>query len=243
MPELKLGQKVKNNLDAFIQGLQGLYKDSLISVILYGSGSSGEFIDKNSNLNVLVILRSAGLEDLKIASRLVNKWRFRAIRPLFFDQDYVRSSNDVFPIEFLDMKENYTVLAGSDVLKDVTVETKNLRFQCEQELKIKLINLKQAYLRINRSGSLALGDLLFRQFTSVLHILRNVLRLKGKKPPYLKQDIIKEAALDFGIDLNDWQRILALKNKQAKSSAKEIEQLFVKFVIDLGRIASFVDKL
>ncbi len=241
MPELKLNKKLQDTLNDFVQNLQKAYKDNLVSVILYGSAASGEFTDKHSNLNILAVLKNADPENLKKASGLINKRRFGLINPLFFTEDYIRSSTDVFPIEFLDMKENYTVLAGRDTLKDVPVDTRNLRFQCEQELKAKLIALRQLYLRRNRDSA-ALCVFLFKSFTSITHILRNVLRIKGKQPPYLKQDILKDIAAEFQIDRNAWEKILAARNKQIRLNAKEIEQLFIDFVRDLEKIINFVDK-
>jgi len=241
MPEFKLKKKLQDTLNDFVQNLQKVYKDNLTSIILYGSAASGEFIDKHSNLNLLVILKNADLEDLKKIAGLINKWRFRLIHPLFFSEDYIRSSNDVFPIEFLDMKENYTVLAGQDILKDLPIDTKNLRFQCEQELKVKLIALRQLYLRRSKDRP-ALSMFLFKSFTSIVHILRNVLRIKGRQPPYLKQDILKDIAGEFQIDRNTWERILAAKNKQVRLNAKEIEQLFINFVKDLEKIINFIDR-
>lgn len=239
MPELKLKQKFQNILNDFIQSLQKAYKDELVSVILYGSAASGEFIHRHSNLNLLVVLKNTDLENLKIASGLINKRKFRTVHPLFFTEEYIKNSSDVFPIEFLDMKENYTVLAGSDVLRDISIDTRNLRFQCEQELKVKLISLKQLFLRNNKDKA-ALKSLLFKSFTSVMHILRNVIRLKGKQPPYLKEDILKEVALEFQIDTNTWQKILAGKFKQIKLGGREIEQLFIHFVRDLEEISEKV---
>jgi len=242
MPELKLENKVKGLLNDFVASLDNLYKDDLISVILYGSAASGEFVNRHSDLNVLVVLKDVGLESLKSSSKLINKWKFRTIRPLFFSQDYINSSSDVFPIEFLDMKENYLVLTGNDVLKDIRIDTKNLRFQCEQELKIKLISLRHAFLRNLRDKAM-LRVLLFKSFNSIMHILRNVLRIKGKLPPYLKQDILREVALNFQINQEVWEKILAAKNKQVKLNAAEIELLFIGFIKDLDRIANLVDKL
>lgn len=242
MPELKLEQKFQNILNDFIQSLQKIYKDELVSIILYGSAASGEFIHRHSNLNLLVILKNTDLENLKIASGLINKWKFRMVHPLFFTEEYIKGSSDVFPIEFLDMKENYTVLVGSDVLRDISIDTRNLRFQCEQELKVKLISLKQLFLRSNKDKA-ALKSLLFKSFTSVMHILRNIIRLKGKQSPYLKEDILKEVALEFQIDTNTWQKILAGKFKQIKLGGREIEQLFINFVRDLEKIINLVDKL
>jgi predicted nucleotidyltransferase len=241
MREFKLKKKLQDNLNDFVENLEKVYKDNFVSAILYGSASSGEFIDKHSNLNLLVILKNADLENLKKASGLINKWRFRLIHPLFFSEGYIRSSTDIFPIEFLDMKENYTLLAGQDILKDLPIDTRNLRFQCEQELKVKLIALRQFYLRRNKDKQ-ALSIFLFKSFTSIMHILRNVLRIKGRQPPYLKQDTLKDITGEFQVDSNTWERILAAKNKEVKLSREEIEQLFINFVNDLEKIINFVDR-
>ena len=240
MEELKIPDKLKNSLKDFVQSLKGIYPQDLISLVLYGSAASGEFVDRHSNLNVLAVLTNTDLENLSKASLIINK--FRIINPLFLSENYISSSTDIFPIEFLDMQENYFVLYGKDILKDIHIDTRNLRFQCEQELKAKLINLKQGYLRI-RKDKFALRNLLSKSFTSILHILRNVLRLKGKKPPYRKQDILKELALEFQIDMSVWGKISAAKIKQVKLSGKDIENLFINFVKELEKIVDIVDKL
>jgi len=240
MEELKISDKLKNSLQNFNKTLKDIYQKELISLILYGSAASGEFVAKHSNLNALVILRNTDLGILKRASGIINK--FGMINPLFLTENYINSSTDIFPIEFLDMQENYLVLYGKDVLKNINVNTSNLRFQCEQELKAKLINLKQLYLRINRDN-VALRNLLFKSFTSVLHILRNVLRLKGKKPPYLKQDILKELKSEFQIDIAIWEKILAAKTMKIKLKTKDTEELFIKFVRELEIIVEIVDRL
>jgi predicted nucleotidyltransferase len=241
MSEINLTHKLRVTVDGFIKGLKSIYGEELISVVLYGSAASGEFTRAHSNLNLLIILKNTDLENLKKASGLIKKGKFRFIQPLFFTESYILDSNDVFPIEFLDMKENYTVLFGKDILKDVSIDIKNLRFQCEQELKVKLINLKQSYLK--KKDDITLSNLLFKSFTSTLHILRNVLRLQGKKPPYLKQNILKEIAVEFGIEKDIWEKILAVKNKQVRLKGKEIEQLFIKFVREVEKISDVVDKL
>jgi hypothetical protein len=140
------------------------------------------------------------------------------------------------------MQENYFVLYGKDVLKDIQIDIRNLRFQCEQELKAKLLKLRQTYLLINNNTP-ALRSLLFMSFTSVLHILRNVLRIKGRKPPYLKHEVLKELASEFKIDIHIWEKILSAKNKKIKLTGREIEQSFISFVRELESIVTIVDKL
>lgn len=240
MQELKLPTKLKSNLNSFIDGLKNTYGEDLISVSLYGSAASGEFVDRHSNLNLLVLLKSTGLRDLKKASGLVGK--YRTISPLFLTESYIASSSDTFPVEFLDMRENYSVLYGKDALKGIVVETKNLRFQCEQELKSKLINLRQLYLLINKD-KLALRNLLFKSFNSTMHILRNVLRLKGKAAPYKKEDVLKELVSEFNIDIGIWGKIHSAKKSEIKLSRYDIEPLFVNFVSELEKIVDVVDKI
>jgi predicted secreted protein len=68
------------------------------------------------------------------------------------------------------------------------------------------------------------------------------LRLKGKKAPYLKQDILREAVSEFQIDVSVWEKILSAKNRQIKLSSKEIEELFINFVRELEKIVDIVDR-
>ena len=240
MEDLKINDKHKNILKVFIQCLKDIYHEELLSLVLYGSAASGEFVEKHSNFNLLVVLKNTDLENLKKSSKLMRK--FKMINVLFLTEDYIMNSLDIFPIEFLDMQENYFLVYGKDILKDIHIDIRNLRFQCEQELKAKLIKLRQAYVMIHNDAA-ALRNLLFVSFTSILHIARNVLRLKGKKPPYLKQDILKELSSEFKIDTGVWEKILAAKNKQLKLGSREIEPLFIDFVKELEMIVAIVDKL
>ncbi|MFA4992428.1 MAG: hypothetical protein WC571_00500 [Candidatus Omnitrophota bacterium] len=240
MKKLPLPPKLEREINLFILDLNKIYKEDLLSIILYGSAASSEFVPVYSNLNILVILRSTALDELKKATREVNK--FKNLAPLFLTEEYILSSIDIFPIEFLDMQENYMLLYGKDFLKDLRMDLRNLRFQCEQELKIRLLNLKQLYLGLNNHPA-ALKEPLIKAFTSVLHILRNVLRLKNKQPPYKKEDLLKELAVHFKIDLSSWGKILTAKLKRARISKKETEGLFIVFASDLEEIIRTVDVL
>lgn len=240
MEQLKISAQHKSSLQKFVQGLKEVYLEELISLILYGSAVSGEFVDKHSNLNLLIVLKNTDLETLKKSGKLIRK--FKVINTLFLSQDYIANSLDIFPIEFLDMQENYFLLYGKDVLKDIQIDMRNLRFQCEHELKAKLLKLKQTYLLLDGDMS-ALRSLLFVSFTSILHISRNVLRIVGRKPAYLKQEVIKELAQELKIDPAVWEKILSAKNKEIKLSAEETDGLFTSFVKELESIVAFVDKL
>lgn len=241
MNNSNLSTKLNQDISAFSQSLKEIYKDGLLSIILYGSAASGEFVKHHSNLNILIILKSTQLSELKKASKIVKK--FRNLTPLFLTEEYITASTDVFPIEFLDMQENYNVLYGKDVLKAVHVDLKNLRFQCEQELKSKLLHLKQTYLNLCSQPE-SLKEPLFRAFSSILHILRNVLRLKkGIVPHYKKDDLLKELGVNFKIDTCHWEKIQAARLKKINLNKVEIEEEFTILVNNLEDIAHDVDVL
>ena len=241
MKEITLAKNIQKIISEFIKSLQAVYGHNLISVILYGSAASGEYTRRHSNVNVAVVLSDTTLNTLARISRILRMRKFLMINPVFFTEDYIARSTDVFPIEFMDMKENHIVLYGKDVLKDIAIDMKNLRFQCEQELKSKIINTKRIYLRT--TNKFLLKKFLFKTITSSIHILRNLIRLKGKTPPYAKEEVLNEIAREFSLDIMPLQKILDAKNKNIRLSRKELAGLFTSLVGTLEAISDKVDRI
>jgi len=233
--------KIVNTCDDFVKELKSIYGDGLISVMLYGSAASGEYSGANSNINLAIVLKDFSLANVAKASELINKYKFRSIKSVFLTEKYIASSIDVFPLEFLDMKENNIALYGKDVLSGISVDVKNLRFQCEQEIKSKLINIKTAYLSYRTASDRK--KLLLKFFTSSLHILRNILRLKGGAVVRSGEAIIRDASAAFGLDLSVCKKILDMKNGNLKLKPSEVENLFFNFAAQLEKIADAVDRL
>lgn len=240
MPEINLSDKLNKKIATFVNELKTVYGETLVSVTLYGSGASAEFVTNHSNLNFLIVLSNFNPVVLKGAGKIINRYPWFEV--LCLTENYINSSLDIFPIEFLDLQENYRVIYGKDVLKHIHIDIKNLRFQCEQELRIKLIALRQLYFKSYSNRKLLLYTLL-KTFTSTLHVLRNVLRLVGKTPPYKKDLIIHELSRILSINVSVWQRLLAIKNKQESIRNTDIDYLFIQFIEELEKWVEFVDKL
>jgi predicted nucleotidyltransferase len=241
MEKLNLPCNIQKAVDDFVANLKNIYSDQLVAIVLYGSAASGEYAGRHSNVNLAVILKDTAIQSLKKASRFINKNRFSIINPIFFTEEYIKKSTDVFPVEFLDIKENHIILYGKDVFGDLQIDIKNLRFQCEQELKSKILNIKKLYLRMRDRA--ILKDLLFKSFTSSLHILRNLVRLKGKMPSYKKKDVLDEVARELTVDASVLRKILDAKNKNIRLNNKDIDELFTILVETLEDIAGKVDLL
>lgn len=241
MESASLPHRQRLIVEEFSGALSRIYADALISVILYGSAASGEFTEKNSNINVLIVLRSTDLTELAKSYGLLNSRRFKAFSCVFFTEDFISASADTFPIEFLDIKDNYSVIIGKDTIKDLTIDTGNLRFQCEHELRSKLISIRRGYLATRDRA--ALERLLFRTFTSSLHIMRSIMRVRGKEPTYAMDHLLVDLEKDLSVDAKVLREILWAKQKEMKLSHKEIDMLLLGFARELEAIIGRIDKL
>jgi hypothetical protein len=224
-------------LKTLAQELRSVYADELISLLLYGSAASGDFVDKHSNFNLLAVLKNCAPEKIKLATKPLRSVKMASL--LILSEEDIATSTDVFPVEFLDMQENYQLLDGKDILKDIRVDMRNLRFQCEHELKAKLFRLRHAYMVERDNGVLA--RLLLASFTSIVHILRNGLRIKDKAVPYSKRDALPFIAEEFAIDLPLWEKILAVREKHLRFKA-DTALIFAAFMRDLEKVVAVVDK-
>lgn len=241
MPLKNIPAKLQAMIDGFSAGLKKIYGDGLVSLVLYGSAASGEYIPRRSDVNLMIVLNDSGLNNIRKSYRIIHDRRFADIVPLFFTERYIKSSLDAFPIEFLDMKENHVLVCGKDILSGVEIDAKNLRFQCEQELKSKILLLKAGYLKTKDAG--ALKDLLFKVFTSSLHIIRNLIRIKGDTPPYLKEEIIDSVERNFGVNGINFNRILQAKRMDVRLSGGQVDMLLTELTRDLEQIADIADRM
>lgn len=233
--------KLKKKLDRFCDEAEALYGSNLKSIALYGSAASGEFAAKHSDINILIVLEGIDFATLSRSVRFFHKWkRIERLSPLLLDEKYIKSSVDVFPMEFLDMKENNVLLRGKDLLKDLTIDLKNLRFQCEQELKGKFLKLRQGYLDVGAKGR-HLKRLIDDSIPAFITIFRNMLRLKGITPPIKKDRVIKETAKAFGIEESTGLHLLDIKMNRAKVPAHGMELLISDWLVQLEKLAEAID--
>jgi hypothetical protein len=168
--------------EAFAGQLTGIYGESLVSVLLYGSAARGDFRVGISDVNVLVILRSLDLAQLRRASKVVAAWAEQGNPPplMLTDAEW-RASADVFPIEYSDIRDSHAVLAGSDPFGEMIIRREHLRFRLEHELRSKKIQLREGLLSV--ADAQQLGGLLLRSLPSFLTLFRALLRLAGEAVP------------------------------------------------------------
>lgn len=236
-------ERLKGKLETFCQDLAQLHSDNLVSVILYGSFSKGNFIPKMSDVNLIVVLKKIEFEDLSNSVSIFNRWRsIGRTTPFLFTEEYVSRSIDVFPIEFSDIKENYKILYGKDVLKDIKVDNKNLRYACERELKESLVKLRQLFIEARGSSSV-LQRILINSFSSIMAVLRNLLKITGVPFSYDTEELLTRLSERFDFSKDMAATIFRLKKREIRLSSEDTKNLYRNWLSEIEKLTLKVDQL
>lgn len=238
----KLPEVVRQLVEPYAQELVSLLGESIHSIVIFGSAVGKDYIPKKSNVNLLVVCERVELADLKKCFKLVSRGRKKGIvAPLFLTKRHMETSSDVFPIEFLDMKDFHQVIYGEEVLEGLVVGSENLRLECEEQLKGKLIRLRQAYLEVG-SNVRALTRVLVESLTSLVPVFRGMLRLLKKEAPASKSEVIDAVCDEFGVAGEVFVMLLDVKAGKTSFGKEEIEKFFGKYMGEIERLAVAVDR-
>jgi predicted nucleotidyltransferase len=166
----------------FVSLAQKCFGADLHSILLYGSAARGTYRKGISDVNLLILLRTTPTEKLfqfgKESASLIRK---RRITPLLMTQDEFLQSADVFPLEYLDIRNAHKVLYGPDDTSALDLTNKNLRHQTEERLRGSLNQLRQIITA--SEGNRRLLIRLLRSWSGGGNALfRALLALKGKDP-------------------------------------------------------------
>ena len=245
MAELKniqqLPESVRARVKDYVEKFVTLHGENIISVVVYGSVASGNFVSKVSDINIAAVLKHLDFADLKKSLHLIKEGRAHKITaPLMLTQAYIENSADVFPVEFLDLRDQHILLYGEDVLSRLNVDDRHLKLFCEEQIKGKLLRLRQAYLEVglNTKGKEAL---LKDSLHSLVPIFRNLLRLVQKPAPSSKEDLLKAIGQEFGVQGDVLVAIYRDRINDEKISGQDVDGFIEKYILVLEKLAAKVD--
>lgn len=236
-------QDPKEIFQEIIDDYKDLLGDDLISIILYGSATGGDYRPGKSDINFMMVLSEGGIDRLDSVFKMVDKWRKRKVAtPLFLTEIYVESSLDVFPIEYLSFKRNHVLVYGKDILADLSFDSECLRLQCEREIKGKLLLLREAFLETAGKGR-ALKGLMAQSLQAFMAIFDALLYLKGKEIPRVKREAVRLTCETFHLDNRLFEKVLDIKEEKVKLKDAEINALFQAYLKEVRGLSRIVDKL
>jgi hypothetical protein len=238
-----LSPKLQEKISPFFHEILQNSAPNIHSIHLVGRVLTGDYPEQAPEIDSVIVLKKMDLAFLDVLTPLGQKYRQQGIAaPLIMDPAYLRSSVDVFPLEFLNFKLLHRTIYGEDLLAGLAINKEELRYQCEREIKGKLIWLHRIYLSALGDRKVLAADIV-RHFGGYLPLFRGILYLMGQDPPPALK-----AALDLlfqrtGAETEVYEEIYAIKQNLAKPSKEELTAIFERFYRATEKLAEVVDGL
>jgi hypothetical protein len=222
---------------------KGIFRNDLVALILYGSGATGDYNPGKSDLNFLVIVTAQGMDHLGETVKTVDRWRKRKVAtPFFMTEEDILSSLDSYPIEFFDMKTNYVLVHGEDILGRISIESNALRLQCERELKGKIFHLRKGFLETEGKAK-RIRALIKVSLTAFISLFKALLYLKAVDIPHGRRDIIQVVAGVYDVDPDIFLKCVDIREGIDNISDSDIKTVFKAYLREVGKLSWIVDRL
>lgn len=241
----RLPPPVKTRMEPYLKELVPVLQDNdnLVSVFVYGPAAGPNYVPQKTPVTSVFVFKDLPFSCLQKSLKTVNKGiRKQIAAPLFITRHYLETSLDVFPVEFLEMQENYILLWGEDILGPLTIDQKHIRLFCEEQVKGKLIRIRQAYLEIGLHKK-GIEALLKESLLALIPIFRNLIRLKGQTPPLDHEEIVSRTCALFDLHEKAFLPVLKDHENDERIGRQDVTVFLEYYLTELNKLASEVDRL
>jgi len=241
--EINIQDKINKRFKPFLDEVLNIYKDTLHSISIFGSALTDDYNPKSSDINSVFVLNTMDLNFLKRFAPLGKKYgKKRIASPLIMTPEYIKSSLDVFPVEFFNLKLLHSTVYGEDIFRDLEISAADLRHQCERELKSRLIALRQGYL-----SSLGNRKILTRSFvdsfSGYIPLFRSIIFLLGQKAPESSADVLAALQDAAGMNTGAFQMVLNIKTKSIKPTGDKLNSIFKEYYKAVEQLGDITDDI
>lgn len=231
------------NVIEFTEDLKKAYGNNLESVVLYGSAADGEFHSGRSDLNTIIVLKNIAPVEIARSNKALKKWvKSGNPLPIFFTSEIIDGAADVFPIEFSDITARNKVLYGNDVFAKINIDGRNLRHQCEHELRSKMIAFRQR-LALLSDRPKELIELMLESSSSFFAIFSGVLRLSGVIPARSKKEVVEQITKLVDADIAIMLEIIEVREKNRIWRKEEAMEKIEQYLTSIEAVIRYVDRL
>lgn len=221
-----INEYAKKRVEPFFNEIFSAYEGAISSLYIIGSTVTKDFNPTVSDINTLVILNEMNSEIFDFLALRGKKFGRRRIRaPLVMTRSYIGYSLDVFPIEFLEMHLINKLVYGEDILNGLRFEKRNLRLQCERELKGRLQIIRQGYLKCLANKRI-LRDFFVGLFSGFIPVFRAILYLYNRELPKDALGVLDALEQTTGLDTQLFRELYKIKRQTLKPGLSELKRMF-----------------
>ena len=198
--KLNISNSVRQDLEKFVSEIIESYQKDLLSISVFGSSVSGDYVEDQSDLNLLIIYSELDIDDLQKVSDLAQRWlKKRKFAPRFLSKRNLLDSSKYFQIDWMEIRDTSVLIYGENILSQLPVSLSDMKWQLSHEIKRMRMRIKQQFWRASDDEKI-ITKILVQRVSSIVHFMRVYLFLNTKKtPPIAINEIIdlSEGSLHF----------------------------------------------
>ncbi len=238
-----LNPRLEFPLGRLVRELCSVFQNDLVSLILFGFDRTRPYLPETDEIRLLLVFSHIGSDQLRrMVEPLAAARHELMLDPLVFSSEDLRRSLDVFPLQIIEIKRNYQVLHGADVLAGIKLQRCDTRLAVEREVKTVLSRLRHLYIlrsRLRPAWLEAIQD----TAGQVLRLVGFCLVLAGQRPAATVESQCEQAHQYLGLDAGVLSRAYQLKLGKQRNEAAEMAELFEAYLDNIGLLAGWVDQL
>lgn len=166
---------------------------------------AGDAIGRVENVLVLKIERLSDLRPLAEEGHRFGRLRIAA--PLVLTPSFVKASRDTYPLELIEIQQQHVVIVGEDVFAPLEFDASFVRLQCERQLKVISLAMRQAAVTFGADWRL-FRKAAWPSLLDLRRVLRGILWLKGLRQPLSTMDMVREIEGFVGHPLPGLHRVI-----------------------------------
>lgn len=212
-------------MDTFVGDLKKINGENLDAVVRFAGN------------RMMIVLKKIELGDLLMNSRLVRTMERKKVIPLFLTEENIRTSCDVFPLEYSIIKHGGRPLFGTNLLAQIEIPSENMRLESEQKIKGCLIRLTQVILERGKDKN-AVKRTIFQSLEDLFAGMEGLLELTKTEITHSTEEMICELQQVSGLDLGSLLKVFAWKKTK---KADEPEKLAEEYYETVKALAVYAD--
>lgn len=227
--------------ERIVAELRRAWGRNLVSAVLYGSGATDEFDPKRSDYNLLLVVGDSTRAGGPGTAGIFRKWSALGNpAPLVMTAEFMRQSADVFPMEWLDIRERHRVIYGRDLVSSVKVGGCNYRLELERELKSNLLRLQGKYRMVAGRGA-EVRELIAMSSSTFIALFRSFLRLLGVKPLPARNETASVLSRKTGFDPAPFGYALRLRRGEKDANRADPDLWMGRYVRAIMAVTAKVE--
>ena len=188
----------------------------------------------------LIIFYNLNTNILNNLQPLITKFNPLGARMRIRSHEEFRSSADIFPDFYLELKQNHEIIFGKNELKSIQVDDENLRLSLEFQIRQLAIQFRRAYLR-SKGEEKKYRLLLKKGFNELLYIIKYLMVLEGKLKDLSiqKSEIINLAVKEYQLN----HKILSEIEAGPRNKNVDLSSRLADLLLLIHEVEAFTDKL